>query len=176
MIYILFLALAIAFALNSWLLKNNREITDIHTKLLKILQTSEKFQDKEIIQILGKLEKLEKSCSWTNAKNSQNADKGSSPNMANKIEWAKRIVFLEKKIIEMRTNFCLQNRRIDKIFLEKFSQDDFTEFEKKFALEIEKFRSNFEKITKAQARRIWIIERKVGIAKKIELPNNENIF
>lgn len=63
MIYILFLALAIAFALNSWLLKNNREITDIHTKLLKILQTSEKFQDKEIIQILGKLEKLEKSCS-----------------------------------------------------------------------------------------------------------------
>lgn len=62
--------------------------------------------------------------------------------------------FFGEKIIEMRTNFCLQNRRIDKIFLEKFSQDDFTEFEKKFALEIEKFRSNFEKITKAQARRI----------------------
>lgn len=147
MIYILFLALAIAFALNSWLLSNNREITDIHTKLIKILQNSEKFKDKEVIQILGKLEKFEK-----------------------------KLEFLEKKQIEMRTNFCLQNRRIDKIFLEKFSQDDFTKFEQKFALEIENFRYNFEKITKAQARRIGILERKAGISKKMEVPNSENIF
>ncbi len=134
MIYILFLALAVAFALNSWLLKNNREIIDIHTKLLKILQNSEKFQDKEIIQIFGKLEKFEK-----------------------------KLEFLEQKQTEMRANHCLLVRRVDNIFKDKIflTNEDFLEALKIISKDLEKMSGEIEKIDtyqKRQNRRLKVLE------------------
>lgn len=104
-----------------------------------------------------------------------------------------KLEFLEKKQVEIRANICLQHRRLDKIFLEKVSNDDFleslrlisndfesaakweTEFEIKFALEMEEFRKTFERITKNHYKRIKNLENK-NFSEKIFEEKNENIF
>lgn len=150
----------IAIFLIFLMLENDRKITDIQnemlSKLAKLYYLQNKisnWQDTEISQIQKKLE------------------------------------FLEAKQIEMRKNICLQNRRIDKIFLEKVSNDDFleslrlisndfesaaeweTEFEKKFALEMEDFRKTFERITKNHYKKIRNLEKSPP-----NISETENIF
>lgn len=101
-----------------------------------------------------------------------------------------KLEFLEQKQTEMRTNICLQHRRLDKIFLEKVSNDDFfeslrlisndfesatkweNEFEQKFALEMEDFRKTFERITKNHYKKIRNLENK----NFQKIPETENIF
>lgn len=101
-----------------------------------------------------------------------------------------KLEFLEKKQVEIRKNICLQHRRLDKIFLEKVSNDDFfeslrlisndfesatkweEEFETKFALEMEEFRKTFARITKNHYKRIKNLENK----NFQKIPETENIF
>lgn len=157
--------LCIAIVLIFFLLENNRKITDIQSEMIWKLVKFDILQNKIN--------------NWQDEEISQIQEK---------------LEFLEKKQVEMRANICLQNRRIDQIFAEKLSQDEYTEglevisedfekseqwekdFEIKIATEIEAVRTEFAKITKSQHRRIVNLEIMSGEIPWVYVGESEKIF
>lgn len=92
------------------------------------------------------------------------------------------MISLLRKRIDLTSDIRdIKNQEIEELSekMQQFSADleeAKKELSTDMAFEIEKIRATFEKITKSQARRIWIIERKLGISSSLKMSETEDIF
>lgn len=91
----------------------------------------------------------------------------------------REMISILKKRIDLTSDIRdIRNQEVSELSekIQQFSADleeAKKELSTDMAFEIEKIRETFEKITKSQARRIWIIERKLGISSSLKFLNED---